>query len=65
MVVWAFAKRPGLPTVSLPCGLSGNGLPLSLQLIGPHGSDRDLLSAAEWIERQLPFEHRPALSAMP
>ena len=26
----------GAPTISLPCGLSGDGLPLSLQFVGKH-----------------------------
>ena len=53
---WSYS---GLPTVSLPCGLSESGLPLSLQLIGASGSDRRLLAAAEWMERQLAFERFP------
>lgn len=55
---WSYS---GLPSVSLPCGISDSGLPLCLQLIGPFGSDSELLSAAEWVERQLRFERVPAL----
>lgn len=51
----------GLPSVSLPCGLSADGLPLSLQLIGKCGSDDNLLSVAAWIEMLLGFDRRPAL----
>lgn len=29
----------GMPTLSVPCGLSGEGLPLSLQLVGGHLSE--------------------------
>ena len=29
----------GAPTISLPCGLSGDGLPLSLQFVGKHLSE--------------------------
>jgi aspartyl-tRNA(Asn)/glutamyl-tRNA(Gln) amidotransferase subunit A len=36
----------GLPCVSLPMGLSTDGLPLGLQLIGKAGRDWDLLEAA-------------------
>jgi len=52
----------GFPSVCLPCGLSEEGLPLSLQIIGKCGSDESLLSSAEWIEKHLAFDHRPALS---
>ena len=29
----------GAPTLSLPCGLSSEGLPLSLQFVGKHGAE--------------------------
>jgi amidase len=29
----------GSPTITLPCGFDGRGLPLSFQLIGPHLSE--------------------------
>jgi Asp-tRNA(Asn)/Glu-tRNA(Gln) amidotransferase A subunit family amidase len=40
----------GLPTVSFPIGLSADGLPLAVQLVGGAGSDLDLLRTAEWCE---------------
>jgi aspartyl-tRNA(Asn)/glutamyl-tRNA(Gln) amidotransferase subunit A len=52
---WSFS---GLPTISLPCALSGEGLPLSIQLIGAFGKDEDLLIDAGWTEAQIPFEHK-------
>ena len=39
------ANLAGLPGVSLPCGLV-DGLPMGLQLIGPHFSEAKLLNAA-------------------
>jgi Asp-tRNA(Asn)/Glu-tRNA(Gln) amidotransferase A subunit family amidase len=33
----------GLPTVSVPSGRAGNGLPLSLQLVAPYLGDELLL----------------------
>jgi aspartyl-tRNA(Asn)/glutamyl-tRNA(Gln) amidotransferase subunit A len=39
------ANLAGLPAVSLPCGFI-DGLPMGLQLIGPHFSEAKLLSAA-------------------
>lgn len=53
---WSYS---GLPAVSLPCGLGEGGLPLSLQVIGPYGSDSRLLAAAAWMETPLSFDRRP------
>ncbi|WP_316182298.1 amidase [Bradyrhizobium sp. SZCCHNRI1009] len=39
----------GLPVVSLPLLCGAHGLPIGLQLIGRHGSDRELLQSAAWI----------------
>jgi aspartyl-tRNA(Asn)/glutamyl-tRNA(Gln) amidotransferase subunit A len=52
---WSYS---GLPTVSLPCSISEDGLPLSLQLIGPGGSENRLLTVAAWIEDRLAFDRR-------
>ncbi len=43
---WSYTGRP---TISLPIGLSPDGLPLALQLVGCHGEDR-LFRAALWCE---------------
>ncbi len=40
----------GLPTVSFPIGLSADGLPLAVQLIGRQGFDLHLLRTAQWCE---------------
>ena len=42
-----------LPSVSVPGGMLSGGLPVGLQIIGPPGSDRMVLEAAEAIERGL------------
>lgn len=43
------ANLVGLPATVVPAGLSGCGLPLGLQLIGPRFSDSRLLGiAASW-----------------
>jgi aspartyl-tRNA(Asn)/glutamyl-tRNA(Gln) amidotransferase subunit A len=39
----------GLPAISLPTGLSANGLPLATQLIGPRGGSRRLLDIARHV----------------
>ena len=43
---WSFT---GLPTVTVPCGLT-DGLPLGLQIIGAAGGETGLLPAAAWCE---------------
>jgi len=53
----------GLPAVSLPCGLSPDGLPIGFQLIGKPFQEPDLLSCAAAYEAAAPFTHRPDLIA--
>ena len=50
----------GLPGVSVPIGLSANGLPLGLQLIGQPWGEADLLNAASVIEARAGFDAKPA-----
>ncbi|MEX2426324.1 MAG: amidase [Thermomicrobiaceae bacterium] len=45
----------GLPAISLPTGLSPNGLPLGTQLIGKANRDVGLLRAARWINEIAPL----------
>jgi amidase len=48
----------GCPAISLPCGLTRDGLPIGLQLVGrPHG-DAELLGCARLIEQALAFPPR-------
>ena len=51
----------GLPAVSLPSGLTGDGLPLGVQLFGPPMADGPLLAAAAWAEAALGFSEAPPL----
>lgn len=52
------ATFAGLPSISLPTGLSDDGLPLAIQLIGQPGGDAGLLDLAERMELELKFrEH--------
>jgi aspartyl-tRNA(Asn)/glutamyl-tRNA(Gln) amidotransferase subunit A len=52
----------GLPALSLPCGLSREGLPIGLQLIGPAFGEQSLLRSGAALEETLGFRdrHRPA-----
>ena len=47
---WTYA---GVPTITLPIGLDGEGMPLGLQLIGPLFGEERLLRAARWCEGAL------------
>ena len=40
----------GLPSVSIPCGIGSDGLPVGLQITGPRGSDWPLLAFAAQLE---------------
>jgi aspartyl-tRNA(Asn)/glutamyl-tRNA(Gln) amidotransferase subunit A len=47
----ALANLTGIPAISAPVGLSGDGLPIALQLQAAWGGDELLLDAAEALER--------------
>jgi aspartyl-tRNA(Asn)/glutamyl-tRNA(Gln) amidotransferase subunit A len=57
---WSHA---GLPTVTIPCGLTSEGLPCGLQLIAPPRQEQRLLSIAAWCEQALAFPAGPRLDA--
>ncbi len=44
----------GTPAISVPSGLTRDGLPLAAQLVARYGHDRRLLHVAAWCERVLP-----------
>src|SRR6266567_5660182 len=43
----------GLPAISVPCGITSAGLPIGLQIIGPHGGEAKVLQAAYAYEQQV------------
>jgi amidase len=50
-LVWpGVATCPGLPATSIPIGLSPEGLPIGVQIVGPWLEDRTPLKLAELIE---------------
>jgi aspartyl-tRNA(Asn)/glutamyl-tRNA(Gln) amidotransferase subunit A len=53
-----FASFTGQPAVALPCGLTAAGLPVGLQLVGPLGGDRRLLTIARACEGVLGWDGR-------
>ena len=50
----------GLPGLSVPAGLTDNGLPLGLQLIGKAFDEATVLRAGLAIEQAADFRHKPA-----
>ena len=51
--LWAgVATAPGLPAAAAPIGLSPEGLPIGVQIIGPRLHDRTPLKLASLIERE-------------
>ena len=59
----ASANLAGIPGISVPCGLSSEGLPIGVQLLGNHWSENSLLSISNWIEELIPFEGVPEIHA--
>jgi aspartyl-tRNA(Asn)/glutamyl-tRNA(Gln) amidotransferase subunit A len=55
------ANLAGVPGLSLPCGLTSNRLPISIQLIGRHFEEAALLAAAHALEGALGFSFEPSL----
>ena len=51
----------GLPGISVPAGLSGDGLPLGLQLIGRAFDEETLFRAAGVLEQAVGFKAAPSL----
>jgi aspartyl-tRNA(Asn)/glutamyl-tRNA(Gln) amidotransferase subunit A len=52
----------GLPAISVPCGFTGAGLPVSLQIIGPHWGEVLILRVAFAYEQATVWHKRSALS---
>ncbi|MFI1235307.1 amidase family protein [Nocardia salmonicida] len=53
-LVWAgLATMPGLPATAIPTGLSPEGLPVGVQLVGPMFEDRTPLRLAELLEQKI------------
>jgi Asp-tRNA(Asn)/Glu-tRNA(Gln) amidotransferase A subunit family amidase len=53
----------GQPAASVPCGFTGDGLPVALQIVGRWHADTLVLQAAAALERAAPWaQKRPALT---
>jgi aspartyl-tRNA(Asn)/glutamyl-tRNA(Gln) amidotransferase subunit A len=57
------ANLAGVPAVSVPCGLSSQGLPIGTQLIGNFWSEATLLNLANVYENNFPLGAKPLVFA--
>ncbi len=56
------ANLAGVPGLSVPCGFSPEGLPIGLQILGPHFEEEKILHVAYNFEQATPFhKQKPAL----
>jgi len=55
---WSFC---GFPSMTVPSGLTGDGLPLGIQLVARPFEEERLLGAANWCGRVLGFGYEPPL----
>lgn len=59
-IPWTFC---GLPSISIPTGLSSDALPMGVQLVGPLFGEQQLLAVADWchhsLDPQLPIPYPP------
>lgn len=53
---WSYS---GLPSVTIPCGLTRNRMPCGLQLVAAAGDDWRLLATSQMAEQAIAFEERP------
>jgi aspartyl-tRNA(Asn)/glutamyl-tRNA(Gln) amidotransferase subunit A len=53
------ASLAGLPAMSVPAGLSSDGLPLGLQIIGRPFDEQGVLNAGLAIEQRAQFSAKP------
>ena len=53
----------GLPAISIPCGFTPSGLPIGLQIIGPHWGETEVLQLAHAYEQATAWHKREPLSS--
>jgi aspartyl-tRNA(Asn)/glutamyl-tRNA(Gln) amidotransferase subunit A len=53
------ANLAAVPAISVPCGLSEEGLPIGFQLVGKHWSENTLLNMGSVYETEFPLNAKP------
>ena len=48
----------GVPAISIPCGLTENGMPIGMQIIGKHFDEETILNAAYTYEQKTKFREK-------
>ena len=57
---WSYG---GVPTITLPCGVAMDNLPVGMQIVAAHGGDDALLAIASWCGQVIAFDAEPPLVA--
>jgi aspartyl-tRNA(Asn)/glutamyl-tRNA(Gln) amidotransferase subunit A len=57
------ANLAGIPGISVPCGISSDGLPIGLQLLGPYWSEGTLFRLAHAYQQAQPLNAKPKIHA--
>jgi aspartyl-tRNA(Asn)/glutamyl-tRNA(Gln) amidotransferase subunit A len=57
------ANLASIPGINVPCGLSSEGLPIGLQLVGNNWSEAVLLNLAHVYENEFPLNAKPKIFA--
>ncbi len=55
----------GLPAITIPTGISRDGMPLGVQMVGRGHDDARLLRAAKWVEERVRYERKLPPLAVP
>ena len=58
------ANLVGMPAISIPTGLSSQGLPLSVQIMSPANTDNTLLDFSQTIETLVSFTDKPLIDGV-
>jgi aspartyl-tRNA(Asn)/glutamyl-tRNA(Gln) amidotransferase subunit A len=58
-----FCNYYGLPAISIPVRVDGDGLPLGVQFVGPKGADAQVLALAQAYQHAMDWRYEPPPAA--